>query len=153
MTSLRTRWNRRLLTLFCDLWMPRHLNWPIGQSERTKTDWLTLYGGNIFRPIFMLLTMVSFLFAANVLQGVAVEVVGRRPDEPSELVALTNKAIIFYVDVTFLIRVDLNNSELGKNLILNNRDVVSCVTRQPFQTRALRGCRRGESGLRRTYSP
>ena len=122
MTSLQTRWNRRLLTLFCDLWLPRHLNWPIGQSERTKTDWLTLYGGNIFRPIFMLLTMVSFLFAANVLQGVAVEVVGRRPDEPSELVALTNEAIIFYVDVAFLIGVDLSESD--RNMIVNDHTLL-----------------------------
>ena len=58
------------------------------------------------------LNCISHLFAANVLEGIAIEVVGRRPDEPGELVALTNEAIILNIDVAFLIGVDLKNMSL-----------------------------------------
>ena len=62
----------------------------------------------------------SSLFAANLLEGVAVEVVGHRSDEPREFVALTNETIILYVDVTFLVGVDLKSvlSILNQSSIL-----------------------------------
>ena len=75
---------------------------------------------------------VAFLFAANVLEGVAVKVVGRRPDEPGELVALTNEAIIFYVDVAFLIGVDLSESD--RNIIVNDHTLLGTANLYLFKS-------------------
>ena len=75
------------------------------QSALTKIHRLNLREKEAFTDTIV--NHVSFLFAANLLEGVTVEVVGRRPDEPSEFVALTNETIILYVDVTFLVGVDL----------------------------------------------
>ena len=49
------------------------------------------------------------LLAADVAEGVAVKVVGRGADEPGELVALADEAVVLNVDITFLIGVDLSN--------------------------------------------
>ena len=48
------------------------------------------------------------LLAADGAEGVAVKVVGRGADEPGELVALADEAVVLNVHVTFLIGVDLN---------------------------------------------